>query len=400
MNKLLLTGILSLIGFTTIWSQWTDHDLGSFIDFNAVTIHSNGDVFLSGDNGTLKVSTDCGNTWEDVTLDFDDDIGAIQFVNENLGFMVADDGYFAKTEDGGASWAFGSTPAPDNLQALHFLSSQVGYMVGRDGAIVKTTDGGNSWELQVSGSTNRLEAVHFFDEEHGIVTGRDNTLLYTEDGGASWANMSATTSGDLKGIAFYGENGIIAGEGSVYIISPTLDVIDEVFISADAEFNSVVFDSAGVAWLCGSGPGQVQSSEDFGQTWVDQIIPVTAYELESIAAGAQGVLFTVGELSTVMSTCDVASSAIGESSLIEINKLFINAGEDLEVHLSSHGNLELLLGVYDLQGKPVTPLRQLRFTEGQETVSLELPLLPAGYYQLVLSGTTALAVRLFRYGVD
>ncbi len=119
-------------------------------------IHGDGanEMFLSGQFGNLRRSTNGGGTWSEITMD-------------NV-------------------W---------RLQDLVFFSDQVGYVVGQSRRIAKTTDAGATWEEQLAYYAapimgQSLNAIAGFDQNRLVAVGHhyngsNPVAFFTENGGAS-----------------------------------------------------------------------------------------------------------------------------------------------------------------------------------------------------------------------
>jgi photosystem II stability/assembly factor-like uncharacterized protein len=175
-----------------------------------------------GDNGTLKRSTDCGQSWVVVpdvpALDYQ----TICFGDEMTGYTAAYGGNILKTSDAGVTWNLIATGY--NLEALKFTSADTGIGVGWDGLIIRTTDGGLSWEQIGNSREESLNAVDFYDADTGYAVGGVEVaraiVLKTTDGGITWNEQFIPTNYPLYAIATTGNSAFTGGWDS-YLFGTT-----------------------------------------------------------------------------------------------------------------------------------------------------------------------------------
>lgn len=198
---------LFVIGLSAAAQSWTPVTSGTTANLRAVSTKGQ-TVWVSGDKGTVRKSTDNGSTWRDVSprgvadVDFRD----IEVVDDRTVFLMS--------------------------------SGQ-----GPQSRIYKTTDAGASWMLL----TTNLEpkgfwnCMSFWDPTHGIVIGDPVdgrfTIMTTSDG-ATWQK--------IKGPSANKDEGAFSASGTCVFTRGTREVW---------------FGTGGV------GGARVFHSEDGGQTW-------------------------------------------------------------------------------------------------------------------------------------
>jgi len=152
-------------------------------------------------------TTDGGTTWSSLVADpnLPDELNALYFFDESNGVVVGDETTLSITEDGGDTW---SKITPHNLPSgsfdygrIEFLDNNFGLVAGDN--LIKTTDGGKTWEyVEVSLLTKEIKGIAIVDEMNWYLTG-SKFLLKTVDGGATWSDIldlevvTATTNYDV-----------------------------------------------------------------------------------------------------------------------------------------------------------------------------------------------------------
>lgn len=223
---------LFAIGLSAAAQSWTPVASGTTANLRAVSAKGQV-VWVSGDKGTVRKTTDGGMTWRDVAprgvadVDFRD----IEMIDERTVFLMS--------------------------------SGQ-----GPQSRIYKTTDGGASWMLLTTNLEPKgfWDCMSFWDPTHGIivgdpVVGGDGrfTIMTTSDG-ATWQK--------IKGPSANKDEGAFAASGTCVFTRGTRE-----------------------AWFGtgGIGGGRVFHSEDGGQTWSVAKTPVRH---DSASAGIFSLAFS------------------------------------------------------------------------------------------------------------
>jgi photosystem II stability/assembly factor-like uncharacterized protein len=138
-------------------AQWTPQASGTKARLRGLSVVGSKVVWASGNNGTVLLTTDSGNTWRPRS--------------------VPD--------------AFGL-----DFRDIHAIDHRSAYLLsigeGDRSRIFKTTDSGDSWSLQFINRDPKgfLDAFAFWDDERGIALGDPVdgrfTILATDDGGRNW----------------------------------------------------------------------------------------------------------------------------------------------------------------------------------------------------------------------
>ncbi|MFT6338335.1 MAG: photosystem II stability/assembly factor-like uncharacterized protein [Saprospiraceae bacterium] len=98
-------------------------------------------------NSYLFISTDAGDSFNEIDLFFDDEISSYFFFDSEHGF-IGMEGDLYETKDGGVTWENVYSYHQDGkISILSFFNDQNGIMI-IDGEIHITTDGGKNWFLE------------------------------------------------------------------------------------------------------------------------------------------------------------------------------------------------------------------------------------------------------------
>lgn len=153
-------------------------------------------------------TTDCGNTWEPLTLG-DYSLNCATFTSRTVGFVgglhdLDGDGHghslIAKTTDAGASWKIASLSVAGGVQQFSFPTPDTGYAVDEGynsphvGYVLKTTDAGETWDTIRTLENDYVGAtdVGFRDGMHGYIltNGGIIRMEWTDDGGKTWKSTT------------------------------------------------------------------------------------------------------------------------------------------------------------------------------------------------------------------
>jgi len=239
----------------------------------------------SGDRqaALLLTSADAGKTWERVTFTAAAALQKVQFPSATTGYITGDDGTVYVTTDGGARWVKKVPGANDVMfSGLSFTDAAHGWVCGGQGnedwyggRCYATTDGGAIWTDVSPDPEAVVLDCSFVSGEEGWVIGQDGVIFHTRDGGASWSPQAAAIGAavELTGVAFVdAQNGWATGASW----PPTYG---------------------------GKGWAVILHTTDGGSTWVQQdcgIVP----SVQAVTALDAGSAWVAGEDSLVARTTD------------------------------------------------------------------------------------------------
>ncbi len=122
------------------WMDWTSHiDNPDEWHLNAITVNSEGVMFIAGEAGFVYRSTDRGHSF--IPLDVPHDgslLGIVTTKDPNQAFAFGIGGYLFTTGDGGNSWHSIDSGTQSGLAGGTLLSDGSVIIVGGDGIILKT----------------------------------------------------------------------------------------------------------------------------------------------------------------------------------------------------------------------------------------------------------------------
>ncbi|WP_052670596.1 WD40/YVTN/BNR-like repeat-containing protein [Draconibacterium sediminis] len=243
--KFLLTSVFILLLFSctltpkkpagVVFSELNTNTEASFRGLHVVDENT---VWASGSGGTVLVSTDSGNSWEDVSVPGaeQNDFRGIHSWDENTAtvFGVAGPDFGYKTIDGGATWnvVFSDTTSGLFFNSVKFADAQNGLAVSDpvDGKffVLRTEDAGNTWEQVtnlpevVAGEANFAASntcIEYLPTGKAWIAsgGKAARVFYSDDFGKSW-KVSKTpmvrglASSGIFSVAFKNDKeGIIVG---------------------------------------------------------------------------------------------------------------------------------------------------------------------------------------------
>lgn len=101
------------------------------------------------------------------------------FTSTNTGIAVGGSGTIRRTTDGGQTWTSVASGTISTLFSITFIDTLTGWIVGDNGLILITSNGGQSWSQQPGGTTNTLLFVNFTSGNAGYAVGFNGTLIKT-----------------------------------------------------------------------------------------------------------------------------------------------------------------------------------------------------------------------------
>ena len=299
---------LFVICLSAAAQSWTPVTSGTTANLRAVSAKGQ-TVWVTGDKGTVRKTTDGGMTWRDVAprgvadVDFRD----VEMIDEHTVFLMSSgqgpNSRIYKTTDAGASWMLLTT----NLEpkgfwdCMSFWDPTHGIIVGDpvDGKFtVMTTSDGATWQKLKGPSANKDEGAF----------AASGTCVFTRGTREAWFG----TGGVGGGRVFHSEDG-----GQTWSVAKTPVRHD----SANAGIFSLTFTDAlhGVAvggdYMKPDEPaGNIAITADGGKTWVAPNGPPPAGYRSAVADGiATGTSGT--DVSTDGGTTWTKSSATGYNAI-------------------------------------------------------------------------------------
>lgn len=197
--------------------QWQQIQIDEKLSFRGSAINGRS-LWVTGSNNSVFVSQNGGKTWQDksvkaiVNTDFRD----IALFDKNTAVVM-------------------------------------GVGNGAQSVLYKTTDGGNSWNLLYQNTDEQgfFDSIAFWDSNKGLLLGDPvdgyYVIKYTEDGGSTWQRIPQNN----------------------------LPKILDKEAAFAASGNTLIVGKQGKAWITTGGfSASVYVSDDYGQTWQRQTVPL------------------------------------------------------------------------------------------------------------------------------
>ena len=184
----------------------------------------NGRVWVSASFGTLYWSDTSLAQWQEFSLYEDLQFTAVRFVDELNGFAVGEFGTVIVSSDGGDNWEQ-REPIPNEFypMAADFLDAQHGWVGGLDGVIWHTADGGESWQRQETVTTAPIYNIHA--NGHGVFAVGGSAKL-VELKGDTWHSFEGGPEvlAYMRGLDTLANGSLlIAGGGGTLAVIPLQD---------------------------------------------------------------------------------------------------------------------------------------------------------------------------------
>jgi photosystem II stability/assembly factor-like uncharacterized protein len=341
MKKLNLVVLLTVVFCYSAkaYEHWVVKNLADYGTFYGVAATDAEHAYLVGASGSIRKTSDGGNSWLKLTSGVSNNLLAISFPSETTGYVVGTGGKILKTTNAGSTWEALTSGVTDSLTSICFVDALTGYVVGgksgNASTILKTTDGGVNWEKQTAGVSGCLRSVFFVDALVGYACGYAGIILKTTDGGNSWATLTSGYSGTFHAVCFTdSNNGYVAGSSGA--IFKTTD-------GGTTWTKKSTPTTRDLYGLAASGPyvyavgqvGTVLRSKN-GTVWELQYVPVSVgYELNSVAFMENAGPIAVGALEAVVKQETVAASN---------NLVYVPCSRDNTLIESSNGSLSNGIG--------------------------------------------------------
>ena len=151
-------------------------------------------ALVIGDEGSVQMTTDGGETWRKEVLNlpkFRWRTDAVLSVDGMSALVTGDEGLVYMTTDGGKTWS--ETTLEVEGEQIAVAGSSVrgthALVVSRQGSVHMTTDGGNGWSqsvLELEDGERVSRAVFAIDGMAAFAIGDEGSVYMTTDGGKEW----------------------------------------------------------------------------------------------------------------------------------------------------------------------------------------------------------------------
>ncbi len=303
--------------------SWVFHDISptNYMEFCELEVNDDGHVYL-GSNDMLKMSTDNGESWEDlnaipapsgvncITFDtsgilyaaprwdigvyrstdntqtweliIEDEVSSIGVNDVNQLFIGTEFGGMKRSSDGGSSWEIINNGLP--LQQLSFILSNDNTIFAAGFSPYRSTNNGDEWEEKAEGLIISNISSITVDTEGSIYALTDK-IWRSNDKGSSWIDISDTVTWDYTKILahdndiYLSVNSFVSGR---LLKSSNNGATWEQLSIIDGKITDFEFNSNGKIFAIASLSG-IYKSLDGGYTWAITNFPQTDYTDISIS---------------------------------------------------------------------------------------------------------------------
>jgi photosystem II stability/assembly factor-like uncharacterized protein len=181
---------------------WEEKQLGSPEQvFSSISFPDKDNGWVVGSRGTILHTQDGGASWKKIEKLYSKNSQTcsssslnvyytrVFFLDLQHGWITGETGTVLVTTDGGNVWELVDTGKNfTTLNDIKFADANNGWAVGEQGIIIASTDGGNTWQDEQSGVQATLVSAEISptDKTTLWVGGLEGTVLSTKDRGATW----------------------------------------------------------------------------------------------------------------------------------------------------------------------------------------------------------------------
>ena len=292
--KTLLSFLFLLSSFASFAQfGWVAQPSGTTTDLNAIYANGPFSVYVVGNNGVARRTSNKGATWTNMNLGSTLTHNRIRF-DGTLGTMVGANQEILRTTNAGSSWAsvgVGTTTLHDFffpngtngwvvgdvsngfgllyntqnsqtafhpdivnkvLRGIYFTTSVNGFAVGDGGVILRTFNNMN-WTRVTSNTPRQLNKVEFLNANSGIIVGNFGVILKTTDGGNTWTQVPTGTTANLNGVYYPDANNIfVCGDNGTVLFSNNGGLTWQAEpTNTTAKLTGIHGDGISDIWVCG-----------------------------------------------------------------------------------------------------------------------------------------------------
>jgi|GEM_PF-2344663 len=283
-----------------IFTGWLPQTSGTTATLRGVHLYNRDTMFVVGDGGTFRRSTQFGEQWVERSTSTTKNLNAVRFATGSTGWIVGDSGTILKTVDAGDSWTSQTSGTTLKLRHLHFVSATTGWITGDSGLVLSTSNGGTTWTRRGATSGRNVNAV-FSIAGLGVAVGDSGLILRSDFAGTTWTPVK--TSRDLlRSLHFSGaDTGVAVGQGGVVLTTRDRGVTWTRREIAGRPDLNVVHLVGKTGWATGT-KSSVYVTKDAGETWTAQTEPNTTYGFRGMSFVDTTRGFFAGDNGTVFRT--------------------------------------------------------------------------------------------------
>lgn len=167
-------------------------------------------VVVTGEAGTILVSTDDGSTFTAIHLTTDNWLESVAASSDTI-VAVGDQGSIYASSDG-TTWQAQDSTTLEWLRGVAF-GNQTFVAVGENGTVL-STDSQGQWQVNSSGTSTHLNGVTFWN--NAFWAAAESGRVLTSADGVSWTIEETGAQAPLLFVGGFGDVLIAGGEGSLF----------------------------------------------------------------------------------------------------------------------------------------------------------------------------------------
>lgn len=406
MKKLFLVLMIIVLFAASVYAQtWTVQQSNTTQTLWTVVFISNNVGLACGTGGVILKTTNSGTNWVSKTSGTTHDLMFMQFLNATTGFCASLQGPVLKTTNAGESWsvtAFGSLPATNVLGGGWFINENTG-VIGygtssySQSRILRTINGGTSWDTVYTPSPliqGWLSYMHFPDAQNGYASVAHGTVYKTTNGGLNWTSISipgALPQLWTSGIFFLNAQTGFAGGGQAQpmagqIFKTTNGGLNWQGVSSTFGIAKIQFtdntNGYGLAANNTAGNGLLIRTDDGGNSWSVFTTPLDSLNgmhfISATLGYAVGVRGRILRYGFPIGITNISSEVPEKYSLYQNYPNPFNPSTVIRFQVT--GNSDVVIKVFDINGKEVKTMVNERMNAGTYEVNFEGTGLTSGVY--------------------
>ena len=201
--------------------SWTSTPIETGEDTLSIHCAPGDRLWVGASFGTLYWRDLDATSWQEFSLYDDLQFTNVRFVDEQNGFAVGEFGTVMVTTDGGENWEQ-RTPVPNDFYPMgsDFADTRRGWVGGLDGVIWGTEDGGVTWQRHQTVTSAPIYAIEANDR--GVIAvGESAKLVEFRDGQWQYIEGAPEVLTFLRGLETLADGSLlVAGGGGTLALIP------------------------------------------------------------------------------------------------------------------------------------------------------------------------------------
>ncbi len=249
--------------WNTVHSQ--KHSLNSIVSLNTLCM-------AVGDYGTILISDDNGVTWNNQKKKTTEHLFSA-FIQENALFCVGNGGTIIRSSDKGKTWEGTEGFMNDDFRFITFINNSVGFLGGANGNIYRTDNSGIAWQRVVSDTNFSFQNCHR-NNSLLIATGSKGSFYSSNDNGNTWNKKDLPFQAEwINGAATLNNNIVLVGDRGLIYTGKDNSWAKNTNVSKNRDLYCITKNSDRI--FTGGKNGSLQYSTDEGKNWTSANISST-----------------------------------------------------------------------------------------------------------------------------